>query len=149
MIGRTCRAAMGYSFAAGTTDGPGAADIASGGQGMTEGTPLWDTIRDILILLLSTSPPTVEDYACHAPKPVLLPTGFMDIVNSQAICGLLVILIYRAALTGRLLVVCSRTLGTRPSLTYRCCGSVSSSFSWHRLSSLRWLGVASNGPLKT
>eukprot|EP01043_Picozoa_sp_COSAG02_P036303 COSAG02_NODE_2650_length_8327_cov_247.925620_1_plen_867_part_00 len=78
-VGRTCRAAMGYSFAAGTTDGPGTALIASRGQGMTEGTPLWDLIRDILIVLLSTSPPTAEDYACHAPKPVLLPTGFMDI----------------------------------------------------------------------
>ena len=78
-VGRTCRAAMGYSFAAGTTDGPGAADIASGGQGMTEGTPLWDGIRDLLILLLSTDPPTAEDYACHAPKPVLLPTGWMNV----------------------------------------------------------------------
>ena len=78
-VGRTCRAAMGYSFAAGTTDGPGAALIASGGQGMTEGTPLWDLIRDVLILLLSTSPPTAEDYQCHAPKPVLLPTGFMNV----------------------------------------------------------------------
>ena len=43
-----------YSFAAGTTDGPGAADIATEGQGMTEGSPLWDTIRDVLILLLSS-----------------------------------------------------------------------------------------------
>ena len=46
---------------------------------MLEGTPLWDTIRDVLILLLSTDPPTAEDYLCHAPKPVLLPTGWMNV----------------------------------------------------------------------
>jgi hypothetical protein len=26
--------------------------VASGGQGMLEGTPLWDAIRDLLLLLL-------------------------------------------------------------------------------------------------
>lgn len=78
-VGRTCKAAMGYSFAAGTTDGPGVEAIAQRGQGMTEGVPLWDLIRDVLVLLVASSPPTAADYECHSPKPVLLPTGWMDV----------------------------------------------------------------------
>merc|ERR1712013_585979 len=47
----TCKPALGYSFAAGTTDGPG--DFVSG-------------------LLKDPSP---EKEVCHAPKPILLGTG--------------------------------------------------------------------------
>lgn len=57
---------MGYSFAAGTTDGPGAFDFI---QGTTSNNLLWDLVRDIL------ASPTAEDIACHAPKPILLATG--------------------------------------------------------------------------
>ena len=38
---RTCKPAMGYSFAAGTTDGAGAFDFT---QGTTSGNPFWDSI---------------------------------------------------------------------------------------------------------
>lgn len=57
---------MGYSFAAGTTDGPGAFNFS---QGTTSGNPIWDSIRDLLAV------PTEEDIKCQAPKPILLATG--------------------------------------------------------------------------
>lgn len=41
----TCAGALGYSFAAGTTDGPGMFDFA---QGETSGNAFWDTIRNLL-----------------------------------------------------------------------------------------------------
>lgn len=57
---------MGYSFAAGTTDGPGAFDFT---QGTTTDNPLWNMFRDFL------GTPTGDDIRCHAPKPILLATG--------------------------------------------------------------------------
>ena len=80
----TCKAALGYSFAAGTftlfqnpyytfcfpspgtTDGPGEFDFT---QGDLTGNPFWDFISG---LLKDPSPETEE---CHAPKPILLDTG--------------------------------------------------------------------------
>ena len=61
-----CLPAMGYSFAAGTTDGPGAFDFT---QGTTTDNPLWNTVRDFL------AQPTKDDIRCQAPKPILLATG--------------------------------------------------------------------------
>lgn len=63
---RGCFAAMGFSFAAGTTDGPGAFDFT---QGSTSGNPFWDAVRDFI------AEPTPDDIACHEPKPILLNTG--------------------------------------------------------------------------
>lgn len=57
---------MGYSFAAGTTDGPGMIDFS---QGTVTDNPLWNIIRDFI------AAPTEEDKQCHAPKPILLATG--------------------------------------------------------------------------
>ncbi|XP_002993682.2 neutral ceramidase 2 [Selaginella moellendorffii] len=64
----TCPAAMGFSFAAGTTDGPGAFDFK---QGDTDGNPFWKAVRDLL------RKPTEKQVACQSPKPVLLDTGEM------------------------------------------------------------------------
>ncbi|XP_045768762.1 neutral ceramidase [Maniola jurtina] len=61
-----CYPAMGYSFAAGTTDGPGAFDFT---QGTTSSNPLWNAVRDFI------AEPTAEDVQCHKPKPILLATG--------------------------------------------------------------------------
>lgn len=63
---RGCMPAMGYSFAAGTTDGPGAFDFT---QGTLTDNPLWNTVRNFL------AQPTPEDVQCQAPKPILLATG--------------------------------------------------------------------------
>lgn len=63
---KTCKPAMGYSFAAGTTDGPGEFDFT---QGTNSSNPFWDFITAFL------KDPTPEQDACHAPKPILLDTG--------------------------------------------------------------------------
>ncbi|XP_055903625.1 neutral ceramidase [Eupeodes corollae] len=63
---RGCQPAMGYSFAAGTTDGPGAFNFE---QGTITENAMWNAVRDFIV------PPTDIDIACHAPKPILLATG--------------------------------------------------------------------------
>lgn len=65
---KTCPHAMGYSFAAGTTDGPGAFDFR---QGQTNGTCLWNFVRNRL------AKPDEKLIKCHLPKPILLATGYM------------------------------------------------------------------------
>ncbi|XP_041065076.1 neutral ceramidase [Carcharodon carcharias] len=65
----TCKPALGYSFAAGTTDGVGALNFT---QGTVEGDPFWDAIRDMLL-----GKPSNETQDCHYPKPILFSTGEM------------------------------------------------------------------------
>ncbi|CAE7457739.1 Tars1 [Symbiodinium natans] len=67
--GRTCKPAMGTSFAAGTTDGP--SNVDEFGQNMT---PTSGFLRFMGHLL---SMPTDEAKRCHAPKDILLYTGSM------------------------------------------------------------------------
>ncbi|XP_051522645.1 neutral ceramidase-like [Myxocyprinus asiaticus] len=67
--GRTCKPALGHSFAAGTTDGGGEFNFV---QGDTDGDPFWDGIRDELV-----GPPSTETQDCHRPKPILFSTGEM------------------------------------------------------------------------
>jgi len=62
----TCKPALGYSFAAGTTDGPGEFDFT---QGVVTGNPFWDFVSGLL------KDPTEEQVECHHPKPILLDTG--------------------------------------------------------------------------
>lgn len=64
--GTGCLPAMGYSFAAGTTDGPGAFDFA---QGTTSDNPFWNAVRDFI------AEPSAQDIACHGQKPILIATG--------------------------------------------------------------------------
>ncbi|XP_073992956.1 neutral ceramidase isoform X2 [Rhodnius prolixus] len=68
-IVKGCVPAMGYSFAAGTTDGPGAFSFQ---QGTVSDNPLWNALTNIL------ATPTKEQIACQAPKPILLSTGEMN-----------------------------------------------------------------------
>ncbi|NXG28890.1 ASAH2 ceramidase, partial [Dromaius novaehollandiae] len=80
---KTCKPALGHSFAAGTIDGVGAFNFT---QGAVEGDPFWDNIRDQLL-----GEPSNETQACHEPKPILFSTGEMtrphpwhpDIVDVQ------------------------------------------------------------------
>lgn len=65
---KTCPAAMGFAFAAGTTDGPGAFDFT---QGDDKGNPFWRLVRDLL------KKPDKEQINCQYPKPILLDTGEM------------------------------------------------------------------------
>ncbi|XP_004294230.1 PREDICTED: neutral ceramidase [Fragaria vesca subsp. vesca] len=65
---KTCPAAMGFGFAAGTTDGPGAFDFK---QGDNKGNPFWRLVRNVL------KTPGQEQVDCQSPKPILLDTGEM------------------------------------------------------------------------
>ncbi|GAW16274.1 hypothetical protein ANO14919_056970 [Xylariales sp. No.14919] len=65
----TCPAALGYSFAAGTSDGPGAFDFTQHDGGPNTTSPVWQVVSSIL------KAPTKEQVACHAPKPILLDVG--------------------------------------------------------------------------
>ena len=63
---RLCRPALGYSFAAGTTDGPGMFfEQATNGSG----DPFWNTIR------MAIKKPSREQIRCQAPKPILFDVG--------------------------------------------------------------------------
>jgi len=66
---KTCSAAMGDAFAAGTTDGKGAFNFK---QGTTSPNPFWNLLGGIL------SKPSEEQKKCQAPKPILLNTGEID-----------------------------------------------------------------------
>lgn len=65
----TCAAALGYSFAAGTTDGPGDFDFKQNNSGSPNANPLWSVLRRFM------HEPTEEQKQCHAPKPILLDVG--------------------------------------------------------------------------
>lgn len=66
---KTCKPAMGYSFAAGTTDGPGAFDFK---QGDIKGNKFWNKVRKFL------QNSSAEQVNCHMPKKhILLDTGEM------------------------------------------------------------------------
>ncbi|KAL2159706.1 hypothetical protein VTH06DRAFT_2275 [Thermothelomyces fergusii] len=93
---RTCPAALGYSFAAGTSDGPGAFDFTQHDGNEDTTSPVW---RVVSRLLKDASP---AQRACHAPKPILLDVGELhkpydwtpNIVDVQAFrIGQLVIII--------------------------------------------------------
>jgi neutral ceramidase len=62
----TCPPAMGYGFAAGTTDGPGAFNFV---QGTNSTNPFWNIVSRFI------SAPTPAVIKCHAPKPILLNVG--------------------------------------------------------------------------
>ncbi|KAJ7072962.1 Neutral/alkaline nonlysosomal ceramidase [Mycena amicta] len=67
---RTCPAAMGYSFAGGTTDGPGAFDFIQG-DNKTSQNPFWEVVKRFI-----TPAPPEEQIECQYPKPILLNVGY-------------------------------------------------------------------------
>ena len=92
---QTCPAALGYSFAAGTTDGPGAFDFTQHGSNSTT-SPVWNVVSRFI------KNPSKEQEACQQPKPILLDVGEMhkpyewtpNIVDIQALrVGQLVIVV--------------------------------------------------------
>ncbi|KAM3064936.1 hypothetical protein ACMFMG_011236 [Clarireedia jacksonii] len=70
---QTCPAAMGYSFAAGTSDGPGAFDFTQNDPGKPDANPLWAVVSGLLRV------PTAAQVACQYPKPILLDVGEMSV----------------------------------------------------------------------
>ncbi|KAK5127172.1 hypothetical protein LTR85_008533 [Meristemomyces frigidus] len=69
---RTCPAALGYSFAAGTTDGPGAFDFKQAQPGDPHANPLWSSIGNRI------HTPNDTQKACHGDKVILLDVGESD-----------------------------------------------------------------------
>ncbi|RDA93269.1 hypothetical protein CP533_6530 [Ophiocordyceps camponoti-saundersi (nom. inval.)] len=65
---QTCPAALGYSFAAGTTDGPGLFDFVQGDADKPRN-PLWTFVFGII------KSPTRRQKICQVPKPVLFDGG--------------------------------------------------------------------------
>jgi neutral ceramidase len=70
----TCSAALGYGFAGGTTDGPGAFDFRQGTNDSNDSSPalknpLWKLARNFV------HNPSDEQIACQHPKPILLDVG--------------------------------------------------------------------------
>ncbi|CAK8565859.1 unnamed protein product [Lathyrus sativus] len=67
---KTCPAAMGFAFAAGTTDGPGSFDFK---QGDDKGSHFWKLVRNLVKTI------SKKQIDCQHPKPILLDTGEMNI----------------------------------------------------------------------
>lgn len=70
----TCSAALGYGFAGGTTDGPGAFDFQQGTNDTDDDSPalknpLWRVARGFV------HSPSDEQIKCQSPKPILLDVG--------------------------------------------------------------------------
>ena len=65
----TCPAALGYSFAAGTSDGPGAFDFTQNNPDAPNASPLWRVVSGLI------KEPSEEQKRCHFPKPILLDVG--------------------------------------------------------------------------
>ncbi|KAF9221073.1 Neutral/alkaline nonlysosomal ceramidase [Gyrodon lividus] len=72
-IARTCPAALGYSFAGGTTDGPGAFDFIQGDNSSMSQNPFWEIVKGAV-----SRYPSQEQIDCQYPKPILLNTGYAD-----------------------------------------------------------------------
>src|SRR5205807_1667299 len=60
----TCYAALGFSFAAGTTDGPGDFDFTQNATGPATSNPLWYAARAFI------HQPGPKQQACQAPKDI-------------------------------------------------------------------------------
>lgn len=68
----TCPAALGYSFAAGTTDGPGAFDFKQNNTGSPNANPVWSVVKGFI------HEPSEEQKLCHGVKPILLDVGKIE-----------------------------------------------------------------------
>ncbi|RDL37943.1 uncharacterized protein BP5553_05376 [Venustampulla echinocandica] len=66
---QTCPAALGYSFAAGTSDGPGAFDFTQNDPNAPNASPVWRVVSGAL------KEPSEDQKRCHFPKPILLDVG--------------------------------------------------------------------------
>lgn len=68
-VARTCPAALGYSFAAGTSDWPGSFDFKQGQPHDHNANPLWSVVGNRI------AQPNETQKACHREKPILLDVG--------------------------------------------------------------------------
>ncbi|KAJ5083663.1 hypothetical protein N7456_013090 [Penicillium angulare] len=75
---KTCPAALGYSFAAGTTDGPGAFDFTQNATGPATNNPLWKVARAFI------HQPSAEQQECQGAKDILLDVGTLTLPYAWA-----------------------------------------------------------------
>ncbi|KAJ5575425.1 hypothetical protein N7450_009324 [Penicillium hetheringtonii] len=75
---KTCPAALGYSFAAGTTDGPGAFDFTQNATGPATKNPLWMVARAAI------HQPSHEQRECQGAKDILLDVGTLTVPYAWA-----------------------------------------------------------------
>lgn len=68
-VASTCPAALGYSFAAGTSDGPGVFDFTQHDGDPSNTSPVWKVVSKFL------KDPSDEQIACQGIKPILLDVG--------------------------------------------------------------------------
>lgn len=70
---QTCPAALGYSFAAGTSDGPGVSDFKQGDAGLpnAQNNVFWQAVSNVI------QTPSAQQVACQGAKPILLDVGEM------------------------------------------------------------------------
>ena len=101
----TCYAALGFSFAAGTTDGPGAFDFTQNATGPAESNPLWKIARAFI------HEPSAEQKACQAPKDILLDAGAVTLPYAWA-PNIVDIQVFRV---GQLLIIVSASEATTMS----------------------------------
>lgn len=74
----TCPAALGYSFAGGTTDGPGEFDFTQNASGPATKNPLWDVARAFI------HEPSEEQKACQGHKEILFDVGTLTVPYAWA-----------------------------------------------------------------
>jgi neutral ceramidase len=71
---QTCPAALGYSFAGGTSDGPGAFDfVQNDNTSVSSQNPFWQIVSGVI------SEPDQKQKDCQLPKPILLNVGQMTV----------------------------------------------------------------------
>jgi neutral ceramidase len=75
---QTCPPALGYSFAAGTTDGPGPAGFYQNDPNKPNANPIWQLASAFL------KEPSEKQAACQAPKPILIDAGEIDFLYQWA-----------------------------------------------------------------
>lgn len=68
-VAKTCPAAFGYSFAAGTWDEPGDYDIIQHSSNASNASPVWKAVSWLF------NNPSQSQIDCHYPKPILLDVG--------------------------------------------------------------------------
>lgn len=71
-VASTCPAALGYGFAAGTSDGPGVFDFTQHDGDPSNTSPVWKVVSNFL------KEPSDEQRACQGRKPILLDVGEVE-----------------------------------------------------------------------
>ncbi|XP_050531893.1 neutral ceramidase-like isoform X2 [Daktulosphaira vitifoliae] len=92
--GRGCKPALGHTFSAGTTDGPGLFSFDAGSN--SSNNPLWNLVTNVI------PNPSKEQIQCHTKKSILLSTGEFNYPNPWSPN----IVSTQLAMIGPLIIIC-------------------------------------------